>query len=59
MSVSDTGIGFDIMEDSARASGKGHLGLVSMKERADNIGANLKIESKPGQGTKISVEKSY
>jgi PAS domain S-box-containing protein len=56
MSVSDNGIGFDIMEASARASGKGSLGLMSMKERADLIKANLKIESKPGYGTTIRVE---
>jgi signal transduction histidine kinase len=37
---------------------KGSLGLMSMRERADLIGADLKIESKPGKGTTVKVEKS-
>ncbi len=57
MVVSDNGIGFDIKEAATRASGKGSLGLMSMQERADLIGANLKIESKPGKGTTVTVEK--
>jgi len=56
MSVSDDGNGFDIAEAARRARGKGSLGLLSMKERARLIGANLKIDSKPGQGTVIQVD---
>jgi signal transduction histidine kinase len=58
MIVSDNGIGFDIKEAVTRASGKGSLGLMSMKERTDLIGANLKIESKQGKGTTVTVEKA-
>jgi len=56
MSVRDDGNGFDIAEAARRARGKGSLGLLSMQERARLIGANLKIDSKPGQGTVIQVD---
>jgi PAS domain S-box-containing protein len=58
MSVRDDGIGFDVKEAAAKASGKGSLGLMSMRERADLIGGTLKIASKPGTGTTIIVERS-
>jgi len=56
--VRDDGIGFDVKEAAAKASGKGSLGLMSMRERADLIGGTLKIASKPGTGTTIIVERS-
>ncbi len=56
MLVSDNGNGFDVKEAAARAGGKGSLGLMSMRERANLIGASLNIESKPGRGTNIRVE---
>ncbi|MFW6104758.1 MAG: hypothetical protein ACOC6I_02840 [Candidatus Bipolaricaulota bacterium] len=33
------------------------MGLSNMKERADKIGAELSIESEPGQGTTVYVKK--
>jgi PAS domain S-box-containing protein len=56
MVVRDNGIGFDIKEAATRAGGKGSLGMMSMKERADLIGASLKIESQPRHGTTVRVE---
>lgn len=56
MSVSDDGIGFDIRGASVRACDKGNLGLMSMRERAELIGASLNIESKSGQGTTVRAE---
>jgi PAS domain S-box-containing protein len=58
MTVSDDGVGFEMREVSTRATLKGNLGLMSMQERAKLIKANLKIESKPGSGTRVIVEKS-
>jgi PAS domain S-box-containing protein len=58
MLVTDNGIGFDAREVDSKASSRGSLGLMSMRERADLVGANLKIESKPGRGTSLSLEKS-
>jgi len=33
----------------------GHYGIIGMKERATQIGANLALESEPGHGTTVSV----
>jgi signal transduction histidine kinase len=49
--ISDDGIGFD--PDSALAH---QLGLDIMRDRAEAIGAVLRIESQPGHGTRIGVE---
>jgi PAS domain S-box-containing protein len=56
MKVTDDGIGFNLQETRAKSGKKGSLGLISMQERADLIGARLKIESQPGCGTTIRVE---
>lgn len=50
LSVSDDGVGFD----PARLSeGRRTLGLTSMRERAQAIGAALEVISRPGAGTKV------
>lgn len=49
LSVKDDGCGFDTSHTST------HLGLLGMTERADSIGADLKIDSAPGLGTKITL----
>jgi len=36
--------------------GKGKLGLISMNERSEDIGAKIKVKSAPGKGTLIRVE---
>jgi signal transduction histidine kinase len=56
MTISDNGPGFDTNEARARAGKKGSLGLLSMQERANLIGANLNIESNPGKGTIVRAE---
>lgn len=48
--VRDNGIGFDIQD-----SFPGHLGLRSMWERANRLGAELSIISAPQQGTRIGL----
>lgn len=50
-SVVDDGIGFDPLHEPV-----GHFGLTGMRERADKIGATIKIDSKPGVGTAVTVE---
>ena len=57
MKVEDEGIGFS-SEISLKLNdilAKKHFGLVGMYERANLIGAEISIDSKPGQGTKIQV----
>lgn len=52
LAVKDDGRGADL----GAASGKpGHYGLVGMRERASQIGANLEIDSEVGVGTTVSV----
>ena len=50
MHISDNGHGFDITQVAP-----GSFGLGNMNERANHIGALLKIDSKVGEGTEISV----
>jgi PAS domain S-box-containing protein len=56
MTVSDNGEGFNIRNTLKRSGGKGNLGLISMRERANLIDADLKIESEPGKGTKVTLK---
>jgi signal transduction histidine kinase len=50
--VEDDGRGFDV----SAASGPQHFGLQSMRSRAADIGADLKISSSLGHGTVVHVE---
>jgi signal transduction histidine kinase len=50
LEVQDNGVGFD-----AGQSFPGHMGLVSMSERALSIGAELEVESAKGKGTVVKL----
>lgn len=50
LSVTDNGIGFDPSQTPP-----GHLGLVGMQQRADLIGAEFILDSRPGIGTVVGV----
>ncbi|MBA2276487.1 MAG: PAS domain S-box protein [Chloroflexia bacterium] len=50
LSVADNGAGFD-----ASGSFPGHLGLRSMRERAERLGGSLSLDSVPQRGTRIQV----
>ena len=52
LTVADNGCGFD----AAAAPPAGHLGMLGMRERAEAIGARLRVESAPGAGTRVIVE---
>lgn len=55
LAISDDGVGFD--PDTAKAAvARGHIGLASMKERAELAGGECAIESAPGRGTVIRVQ---
>jgi signal transduction histidine kinase len=54
LEIEDQGQGFDL----ERARNSGQVGLVSMDERAAEIGWNLRIITAPGAGTRIRVEKT-
>ena len=50
LQVGDDGIGFD-----PEAAFPGHLGLSSMRERAQALGGALDIVSAPGCGTRLTI----
>lgn len=52
LTVADDGTGFD---GEARAMAAG-MGMASMRERAEAVGARARIESAPGRGTRVIVE---
>ncbi len=53
--VEDDGIGFDPrMLAAAQESGE-HLGLMAIRERVELLGGELRIDSRPGMGTRIIV----
>jgi len=51
--VKDDGCGFDTTEAMAVASS--HFGLLGLRERANKLQGRLKIDSKLGAGTVVSV----
>ncbi|HXF73432.1 MAG TPA: ATP-binding protein, partial [Actinomycetota bacterium] len=50
--VTDDGDGFDV---EAAGREPGHLGLASMRERAELVGGELRVESRPGAGTTVEA----
>jgi len=56
ISTRDNGCGFDL---SLIEDGGGHLGLRSMRERAERLGGTFKIKSETGAGTIVVVRLSY
>ena len=52
--IRDDGHGFNPSMPAA-SDGARHLGLVSMRERADKVNGTLSVESEPGGGTTIRV----
>jgi signal transduction histidine kinase len=54
----DDGVGFDPVAIANRPPSTGitgGLGLMSMRERAEEIGGTLRVTSKPGRGTTVAV----
>lgn len=55
LEVTDDGQGFDMANVRDEALQLQHLGLLGIQERAELVGGDLKICSKPGTGTKVHV----
>ena len=53
MIVRDNGCGID--SQMVRSGQVSHLGLLGMRERAENMGAQLRIRSRPGAGTEVEI----
>lgn len=54
MIIEDDGVGFDPAK-LGTDNDKRHLGLISMRERAEILGGTLDVYTAPGQGTTIQV----
>jgi signal transduction histidine kinase/ligand-binding sensor domain-containing protein len=50
--IADDGCGFEMSDGAAASPG---MGMESMRERAARVGAVLRIESRPGGGTTVTV----
>lgn len=55
LEVTDDGIGFDASMTTAQRDGMGGYGLRSMVERAELVGGRVRIRSRPGGGTTVTV----
>lgn len=55
LTIGDNGTGF--LADAEQPDG--HFGLLGMRERASEIGANLTLKSSPGRGTIVTVTFSF
>jgi signal transduction histidine kinase len=53
VTIADNGKGFD--PKTVKQGRAGSAGLVSMRERAATVGGTLKVDSKPGTGTMITL----
>jgi signal transduction histidine kinase len=50
--IEDDGRGFDLEQ----VQRDGHLGILGIRERAESLGGNLTIESRPGRGTCLYIQ---
>jgi PAS domain S-box-containing protein len=57
--IEDNGQGFDVKKRTAAAVEEKRLGLSSMEERVTLLQGKMKIDSHPGQGTRIFIEIPY
>lgn len=55
LSVRDDGIGIDCGEPDKAQNREGHHGIIGMRERARLIGGRLRLSSRPGHGTLVTV----
>lgn len=55
LAVADDGRGFILPHSPGEMVPLGHFGLLGLRERAQLIGADLRLTSTPGQGTTVTV----
>jgi signal transduction histidine kinase len=51
--IADAGAGF---EPSLARGSEAHLGLVGMRERAESLGGQFRVESAPGRGARLTAD---
>ena len=57
--IEDNGRGFDVKERMARVTKEKRMGLRSMEERVGLLEGKIRVQSRPGEGTKIFIEVPY
>ncbi len=55
LTARDDGVGFTVPESPAEMAPAGHFGLLGIQERAEAIGARLRLQSAVGIGTELAV----
>lgn len=55
LTIADDGIGFDSAPFAPDATDRSGLGLRTMRERAESTGGSFQVESRRGEGTRLSV----
>jgi PAS domain S-box-containing protein len=54
--VEDNGVGFDLAKiDEKNVELSAGMGLFSIRERINHLGGRLEVESKPGEGTRVTI----
>lgn len=53
--ISDDGVGFNLKEIEEKLKSGGHYGLLSMQNRAQLLNGVVRIQTNPGQGTRVFV----
>jgi signal transduction histidine kinase len=56
LEMRDDGVGFAVGPTLGRLANGGHTGLLGMRERIEGVGGKWRVESRPGQGTRIVVD---
>jgi len=56
LEIIDDGQGFELPERAVDLLREGHFGLVGAAERANAIGGNMSVSSKPGEGTRVRIK---
>jgi signal transduction histidine kinase len=57
--IEDNGRGFDVQRWASANSHEKRMGLRSMQERVKLMNGKMKLQSKPGRGTKVAVTLPY
>lgn len=53
--IADNGVGFDVNKVISNYEGRGSLGMINLRERAELLDATINVESVIGKGTMITM----
>jgi len=55
LQIEDDGVGFDVESVQSNYDQRGSMGMINLYERTELVNGILKLESRPGHGTRIAV----